>query len=90
MLKKSLIVATLAFSAFTFSNQAQASDGDVVAASVRAAENMKSICSGGQSAVTQVATNHAMTLLSSGKITNVRGAIMDASKALMAVCMGGQ
>ncbi len=89
-MKKIILVSALALSITSFANVAKASDGDTVAAAVRAGEDMKSLCAGGQSAVTQVATNYAMNLLTTGKITDVRGAIIDASKALMAVCMGGR
>ncbi|MDV7340120.1 hypothetical protein RYZ26_10985 [Terasakiella sp. A23] len=89
-MKKIILAAAFALSVTAVSSPAKASDGDVVAAAVRAGENMKTLCAGGQTAVTQVATNYAMNLLTAGKITDPRGAIIDATKALMAVCLGGR
>jgi hypothetical protein len=51
---------------------------------------MTSLCAGGQSVVMQTATDYAINLLTTGKITDGRGAVVDATKSLMAVCMGGQ
>jgi len=89
-MKKMILASVVALGLLSVSNAAKASDGDVVAAAVKAGENMKGLCAGGQSAVTQVATNYAMNLLTAGKITDPRGAIIDATKSLMAVCMGGR
>ncbi len=89
-MKKIILAGTLGLSLALMATSAKASDGDTVAAAVKAGENMKTLCAGGQSAVTQVATNYAMNLLTTGKITDARGAIIDASKALMAVCLGGR
>lgn len=88
-MKKFMLAGVLAMGLLSVANTAKADDGDVVAAAVKAGENMTQLCAGGQSAVTQVATNYAMNMLSSGQITDPRGAIIDATKKLMAVCMGG-
>ena len=89
-MKKLFFTASLVLSIFAFNTSAQASDGDTLAAAVKAGENMTSLCAGGQTAVTQVATNYAMTMLTQGKITDVRTAVLDATKALMAVCLNGR
>lgn len=88
-MKKIFLICTLALGLSVINTTAKASDGDVVAAAVKAGENMKSLCKGGQSAITQKATDYAMTLLTTGKISDPRGAIIDATKSLMAICMGG-
>ncbi len=89
-MKKLILATVLALGIASVSNAAKASDGDVVAAAVKAGENMKGLCAGGQSAVTQAATNYAVNLLTTGQITDPRDAIIDATKSLMRICMGGQ
>jgi len=89
-MKKIIFICALTLSISTFSTLAKANDGDTVAAAVKAGENMKSLCAGGQSAVTQAATNYAVNLLTTGQITDPRGAVIDATKSLMRICMGGQ
>jgi hypothetical protein len=89
-MKQFICAFSLVASLIAFHSTAKASDGDVVAAAVKAGENMTSLCAGGQAAITQKATDYAMNLLTTGKISDPRAAIIDATKSLMAICMGGR
>ena len=89
-MKKLFFTASFALSVLAYNPSAHASDGDIVAAAIKAGENITKLCAGGETAVAQVATSYAVRFLTQGKITDVRTAAIDATTAIMAACLGGR